>query len=265
LSREDERTLAVRYRETGDLAAAHKLMEANLRFVVKVAHEYKGYRLDLQDLIQEGNIGLMMAVKKFDPDKGYRLISYAVWWIRAYIQSYVMRSWSLVKVGTTQAQRRLFYKVRSERQIADRQAGPGQAASLNTMAKRLRAAAGEVSNMELRLAGRDLSLDAPVGDAAYQTRQDLLSSPGESQENRLADMEECQLVRSSVSSAMGGLNEKERYIANHRLMAEEPKTLQEIGHHFRISRERARQIEGNVLRKIRATLVKNHHFARAAA
>ena len=256
LTREEEVELAECYRRDGDVQAAHKLVVSNLRFVVKIAHEYRGYGLKLLDLIQEGNIGLMMAVKKFDPDKGYRLISYAVWWVRAYIQNFVIRSWSLVKLGTTQAQRKLFFKLRSERDRADREAGPEETASTKTLAKRLKVAEGEVSSMEMRLAARDFSLDAELEPGAKQSHLDLLADDhSANQEEQLASMEERNLVRGKVHEAMDELNEKERYIVENRLMTDEPKTLQEIGQHFQISRERARQIEGNVIRKIRMHLV----------
>lgn len=255
LTRESEMALAVRYRDDGDLEAAHNLVVANLRFVVKIAHEYRGYGFKLLDLIQEGNIGLMMAVKKFDPAKGYRLISYAVWWIRAYIQNFIIRSWSLVKLGTTQAQRKLFFKLRSERERADRAAGPGEAATTEDLAKRLEVGQSDVLDMEMRLAARDFSLDVELDEGARQTHLDLLKADNESQEDRLADYEEKALVRGKVAQAMENLNEKERYIVENRLMTDEPKTLHEIGEHFHISRERARQIEGNVLRKIKTALV----------
>jgi RNA polymerase sigma-32 factor len=256
LTREQESELAYRYVDKGELSAAHKLVVSNLRFVVKIAHEYRGYGLKLLDLVQEGNIGLMMAVKKFDPEKGYRLISYAVWWIRAYIQNFIIRSWSLVKLGTTQAQRKLFFKLRSERDKADRAAGPGETATADTLAKRLKVAEGEVNAMEMRLASRDFSLDAELEPGARQSHLDLLADDkGPSQEEELAKLEERRLVRGKVHEAMGSLNEKERYIVENRLMTDEPKTLQEIGQHFSISRERARQIEGNVIRKIRMHLV----------
>jgi RNA polymerase sigma-32 factor len=254
LNRDQEIELAESYTKHGDLQAAHKLVVSNLRFVVKIAHEYRGYGLKLLDLVQEGNIGLMMAVKKFDPSKGYRLISYAVWWIRAYIQNFIIRSWSLVKLGTTQAQRKLFFKLRSERDKADRQAGPGESASVKTLAGRLKVAEGEVSDMELRLAARDFSLDAELEPGSRQSHLDLLPDESVSQEDRLASLEQRRLVRGKVHEAMGTLNEKERYIVVNRLMTDEPKTLQEIGQHFSISRERARQIEGNVMRKIRSHL-----------
>lgn len=255
LSREDEQSLALRYRDEGDLDAAHQLVVANLRFVVKIAHEYRGYGLRLLDLVQEGNIGLMKAVQKFDPDKGYRLISYAVWWIRAYIQNYIMRSWSLVKLGTTQAQRKLFFKLRSERENADRDAGPGEVASRTGLAQRLGVETQELASMEARLAARDFSLDAELQDGARQTHLDLLSSEEPGQEEELAETEERELLRVKVDEAMEGFNEKERYIVYNRLMTDDRQTLQEIGKNFGISRERARQIEGNVLRKLRTALV----------
>ena len=255
LTREQEVALALDYRDNSNLQAAHKLVVSNLRFVVKIAHEYRGYGLKLLDLIQEGNIGLMMAVKKFDVDKGYRLISYAVWWIRAYIQNFIIRSWSLVKLGTTQAQRKLFFKLRSERERADRAAGPGETASVSDLAKRLKVAEGEIADMEMRLGARDFSLDAELDEGARQSHLDLLPDMDDSQEEKVAEVEQRQLVRTKLREAMEFLNPKEQYIVAHRLMNDEPKTLQEIGQHFGISRERARQIEGNVIRKIRGALV----------
>lgn len=264
LSREEELALALRYRDTGDLQAAHQLVTANLRFVVKISHEYRGYGFKLLDLVQEGNIGLMMAVKKFDPDKGYRLISYAVWWIRAYIQNFIIRSWSLVKLGTTQAQRKLFFKLRSEREKADRLAGPGETADINELADRLGVDGSDIRDMEMRLAARDFSLDAEIDDGARQSHVDLLKFHGASQESVVGDMEERRFVREQVGAAMAGLNEKERFIVEHRLLSEEPKTLHEIGQHFGISRERARQIEGNVLRKLKTVFINNGHQPVAA-
>lgn len=257
LSREAESTLALKYREDGDVQAAHRLVVSNLRFVVKVAHEYRGYGLKLLDLIQEGNIGLMMAVKKFEPAKGYRLISYAVWWIRAYIQNFIMRSWSLVKLGTTQAQRKLFFKLRSERERADRQSGEAGPVSAGELAARLAVTEQDIVDMEGRLGARDFSLDVELQEGARQTHIEMLSNPEEeaNQEDSYAVREERQRLRGRVDEAMETLNEKERYIVKNRLMSDEPQTLQEIGKHFRISRERARQIEGNVIRKIRTFLM----------
>lgn len=254
LTREQEFELARRYRDEGDVDAAHKLVVSNLRFVVKVCHEYRGYGLRLLDLIQEANIGLMKAVKKFDPDKGYRLISYAVWWIRAYIQNFVMRSWSLVKLGTTQAQRKLFFKLRSERDRADRAAGSGESASVEELATRLSVANKDIIDMEQRMAARDFSLDAEIQTGAKQSHLDLLGDDMPHQEELYAEVEERRLLRDMVDQAMNDLNEKERYIIENRLLTDEPETLQQIGENFSISRERARQIEGNVLRKLRTAL-----------
>ena len=254
LTREEEVKLAERYRGDGAEDAAHRLVVANLRFVVKTAHEYRGYGLKLLDLIQEGNIGLMIAVKKFDPAKGYRLVSYAVWWIRAYIQSFIMRAWSLVKVGTTQAQRKLFFRLRSERERADRTAGPGEHASAQTIATTLHVGESDVNDMEIRLGERDFSLDAKVAEGGKSSHLDLLASSGQDQEEVVSHEELRTLLRVKVQETLGQLNDKERYVIENRIMREEPPTLQEIGQHLKISRERVRQIEGNIIRKIRCAL-----------
>ena len=204
LSRADEVGLAEAYRAGTNFQAAHRLIVSNLRFVVKVAHEYRGYGLKLLDLIQEGNIGLMMAVKKFEPAKGYRLISYAVWWIRAYIQNFILRSWSLVKLGTTQAQRKLFFKLRSERERADRAAGPGMSASSHELAERLQVEEREIIDMEMRLAARDFSLDAEVQDGSRLTHVDLLvGEQGGTVEDTYAEDEAKQLLRHRVARGHG--------------------------------------------------------------
>jgi len=254
LSREEEIELAECYRRDGSEDAAHRLVVCNLRFVVKTAHEYRGYGLKLLDLIQEGNIGLMIAVKKFDPSKGYRLVSYAVWWIRAYIQSFIMRAWSLVKVGTTQAQRKLFFRLRSERERADRLAGPGEKATAKDIAEQLQVGESDVLDMEMRLGERDFSLDAKVVEGGRSCHLDLLASHAENQEDTYSAQELRKLLRIKVQETMGQLNEKERYVIENRIMCDEPPTLQEIGQHLKISRERVRQIEGNIIRKIRTAL-----------
>ena len=251
MSREKEKAVAERYRETKDLRDAHLLVDSNLKFVVKVAHEYRGYGLGLLDLIQEGNVGLMMAVRKFDPDKGYRLISYGVWWIRAYIQNFVMSSWSLVKIGTTQAQRKLFFKLRTERGRADSAAGFGKTAPVEEIAHRLSVPETEVSAMELRLAARDFSIDAELYHEGHHTYADRLVDEEATQEETYARNEQQSLTRELVRGMMEELNEREQYIVQHRLMADEPETLQHIGRNFGISRERARQIQANVVRKLR--------------
>ena len=255
LSREDEVKLAETYRETASEEAAHRLVICNLRFVVKTAHEYRGYGLKLLDLIQEGNIGLMIAVKKFDPSKGYRLVSYAVWWIRAYIQSFIMRAWSLVKVGTTQAQRKLFFRLRSERERSDRLAGPGEKASASDIAAQLQVGENDVRDMEMRLGERDFSLDAKVVEGGRSSHLDLLAGQDMGQEEIYSAQELQLLLREKVAETMDQLNDKERYVIQNRIMCDEPPTLQEIGQHLKISRERVRQIEGNIIRKIRSALV----------
>ncbi len=256
LTREDETALATEYQRTQSDALAHRLIVSNLRFVVKVAHEYRGYNLRLLDLVQEGNIGLMMAVNKFDPTKGFRLISYAVWWIRAYIQNYVMRSWSLVKLGTTQAQRKLFFKLRSERERVERMLGTHAPAPSDLMAERLGVKEQDIVDMDQRLSSGDFSLDMELHAESRQSHVDALANPETKpdQEAQLEVAQRRQIMRRKVAEQLRLLNDKERYIIEKRLMCEEPQTLHQIGNHFHISRERARQIEGNVLRKMRESL-----------
>ncbi len=259
LSREEEHALALRYYQTQDKDAAQQLVLANLRFVVKIAHEYKAYGFRLADLIQEGNVGLLMAVKKFDPHKGFRLISYAVWWIRAYIQNFILRSWSLVRIGTTQAQRKLFYKLRAakrkllgnEEADLDRALNGGEA---HHLAEKMALKEEDVIEMDTRLAARDLSLNTPISDDRQVTHQDLLCSP-ENQEEAVAHQQETVQLTEQVRAALTSLNPREQYIVEKRLMAEEPLTLQEIGNHFGISRERSRQLEVRAKQKLREALV----------
>lgn len=256
LSAEEEFRLAVRYHEEGDVEAAHKLVTSNLRFVVKVAYEYSSYGIRMADLVQEGNIGLMQAVKKFDPYKGYRLISYAVWWIRATIQNFILKSWSLVKIGTTQAQRKLFYKLRQTKRALARFLPESDTLtddSCHTLAKTLDVRDDEVAQMDARLKARDASLDQPLTADGDTTHLDCLTSL-DNQEELLVNKEEAELVHGQVSKALTCLNEKERYIVEKRLMTDEPLTLQEIGDRYHISRERARQLEERAKQKIRMAL-----------
>lgn len=256
LSRDEEHALATHYRASGDSAAGQKLIISNLRFVVKIAHAYRGYDLRLMDLIQEGNIGLMMAIRKFEPNRGYRLISYAVWWVRAYMQNFIMRSWSLVKMGTTQAQRKLFFKLRGAQERALREAQGGDMASTADLAEILGVRTSDVDSMSGRLAARDFSLDSEVTPGASRTHLDHLADESDqaSPEATVLGEQEREVVRTQTYAAMDHLNVKERYIMTHRLMCDEPETLQQIGEYFSISRERARQIEGNVLRKMRVVM-----------
>lgn len=249
LTREEEFKLAVRYRKYNDIEAAQHLITSNLRFVVKVAFEYKSYGVKLQDLIQEGNIGLMMAVKKFNPYKGYRFISYAIWWIRAYIQNFIIKTWSLVKIGTTQAQKKLFYKIGKVRKALE-SAGADEK-KYERLAKDLDVAKEDIIEMEQRMSSRDLSLDTPFDEGQELTHLELLREDSLDQEEAIAQEEEKKIREREVQNAMKRLNEKEDYVIKNRIMAEEPLTLQEIGDHLKLSRERVRQIESEALKKLK--------------
>ncbi len=250
LSPEEEFELALKYREKGDIEAAHQLITSNLRFVVKIALEYKNYGLKLLDLIQEGNIGLMMAVKKFDPLKGYRFISYAVWWIRAYIQNFIIKSWSLVKIGTTQAQKKLFYKLGKVRRLLEAPQGD-HPQSYEDIAKDLGVKEEEIHEMEQRMGRRDLSLDLPFDEDQELTPLALLSDDSPDQEDMLIRSQDSQIQRDEISKALASLSERERYIVTHRIMSDNPLTLREIGDTLHLSRERIRQIEKEALTKLR--------------
>jgi RNA polymerase sigma-32 factor len=251
LDREEEHALAVRYHEEGDLEAAHKLICANLRFVVKIANEYRSYGLRLADLVQEGNIGLMMAVKKFDPQRGLRLITYAVWWIRATIQSYILRSWSLVKIGTTQAQKKLFYKLGQTRAALQRLAGGDGTAEI---AAELSVRSEEVEEMTMRMAARDASLDLELTEGEGYSLLDTLADERPTQEEVLMKSQEESLLSFRVKNALSGLNDRERRIVHDRILCEAPRTLQELADDYGISRERIRQLEKNALAKLRGVL-----------
>ena len=252
LSEEEEHRHAVKFFEEKDLESAHTLITSNLRFVVKVATEYRHYGLKMLDLIQEGNIGLMLAVRKYNPYKGIRLISYAVWWIRAYIQNHIISAWSLLKIGTTQAQRKLFFKLR-EAKNAIRRLGGGEDDSHAT-AQALDVTDREVVEMEQRLQG-ELSLDAEIPGSDGLTTLENLVDDRMNQEEQLAEFQAKQQLQTQVAQAMAVLNEKERFIVEHRISADEPMTLQEIAGHFSISRERVRQIEEGALKKMKHTLL----------
>ena len=249
LTHDEERDLALKYRKNNDIEAAHKLITSNLRFVVKVAFEYKSYGIKLLDLIQEGNIGLMMAVKKFDPDKGYRFISYAIWWIRAYIQNFIIKTWSLVKIGTTQAQKKLFYKIGKVRKALE--SDPENEKRYERLAQDLDVAKEDIMEMEQRMSSRDLSLDAPFDEDRELTHMDLLQEGTPNQEEAIAEEEMKKIREREVLNALKRLSEKEVYIIKNRIMSDEPLTLQEIGDHLKLSRERVRQIESEALRKLK--------------
>jgi RNA polymerase sigma-32 factor len=249
LSREEEHELAVKYRDTGDVKAAYTLVAANLRLVVKLAHEYHRNPLSLLDLVQEGNIGLMQAVKKYDPDRGVKLSSYAAWWIRAYILRYIMDNWKMVKLGTTEAQRKLFFKLRQEQ---ERLVAQGFEATPKLLAERLNVTEQDVVEMDQRLGHDEVSLDAPLGDDPKQTRADrVLPAAPAGAEDALASEELKAIFRERLAEFSKTLQDKERYIFEKRLIAENPLTLQDIGDHYGVSRERARQIEAALINRMR--------------
>jgi RNA polymerase sigma-32 factor len=250
LTREEEVTLARHFRDTGDVKAAYRLVAANLRLVVKLAHEYHRNPLSLLDLVQEGNIGLMQAVKKYDPERGVKLSSYAAWWIRAYILRYIMDNWKMVKLGTTEAQRKLFFKLRQEQ---EKLLAQGFEVTPKLLAERLNVTEQDVVEMDQRLGHDEVSLDAPVGgEDSTVTRGDRLQpSSGQSAEERLGNEELKALFREKLQEFAKTLEGKERYIFEGRLIADEPLTLQEIGDKYGVSRERARQIEAALIKRMR--------------
>ena len=233
LTAEEEQALARAYRDRGDARAAHTLVTANLRFVVKVASGFRGYGLRLPDLIQEGNLGLLKAVTKFDPDQNIRLVTYASWWIRAYIQAYVLQTWSVVKLGTTQAQRRLFFSLaRTRRELA--RSGPDEDLD-DRVARHLRVLPEEVKEASRRMDGRDQSLDAPGPDGGGAP-VDRLAATDELQDERLSRARESDRVRRGVTEALGRLDDRERTIVEHRFMADDPASLQDLGARLGFSR-----------------------------
>ena len=249
LTREEEYALARQYRDTGDVDAAYRLVAANLRLVVKLAHEYHRNPLSLLDLVQEGNIGLMQAVKKYDPERGVKLSSYAAWWIRAYILRYIMDNWKMVKLGTTEAQRKLFFKLRQEQ---DKLLAQGFEASPKLLAERLNVTEQDVVEMDQRLGHDEMSLDAPLGDDSKATRADrFLPSSAQGAEERLGNEELRALFREKLQAFAQTLEGKERFIFENRLISDEPLTLQDIGDKYGVSRERARQIEAALINRMR--------------
>lgn len=269
LSRDEERELALRLREEDDVEAAHRLVTANLRFVVKVALEYRGYGARTLDLVQEGNVGLMHAVRKFEPDRGYRLITYAVWWIRAYIQSYLLKAFSLVKVGTTQAQRRIFFRLGAARNRLEQHLGV-EASQLSdaerhaALAEALGVRESEVSEMEMRLSARDFSLDLALEEEGGTTHLDALpDAQSPSSESLVAHREMQQGIRSDLHAAIAELSPREREIIELRYLQDEPPTLREVGQRFGISRERARQIESVARERLRRHLLRRSEATRS--
>jgi RNA polymerase sigma-32 factor len=255
LTPEEEFRLAVKYCKDNDTEAAHKLITSNLRFVVKVALEYRTYGVKLGDLIQEGNTGLMMAIKKFNPYKGYRFISYAIWWIRAYIQNFIMKDWSLVKIGTTRAQKKIFYKIGKVRKKLESDTGNDKKYAM--LANELDVSKEDLIAMEQRMSAKDLSLDSTFDEDHELKYLDLLREGRPDQEELLAQKEERKIRERNVHDAIKRLSEKEMYVITNRIMADEPLTLREIGNHLHLSRERVRQIEGEALKKLKQEMSRN--------
>ncbi|HSF57026.1 MAG TPA: RNA polymerase factor sigma-32 [Candidatus Binatia bacterium] len=253
LTREEEHRLAVEYKEYGKVEAAYKLVTANLRLVVMIAREYQKAFRNLLDLIQEGNMGLMEAVKNFDPYRGVRFPSYAVWWIRAYMIRYIMNDWRMVKIGTTQAQRKLFFNLQKEKEKLETE---GLTPGPKLLAQRLNVKEDEVVEMEQRLASRDLSVDMPMGDEEEATLLHFLPDQKQSPEEQIAENQYQQLLREKMEEFAAGLKDKELVIFRERLLNEEPLTLREIGEKYDISRERVRQIEERVKKKLKTYLSK---------
>ena len=255
LELDEEYMLAKSWRERDDIESAHKLVTSHLRLVAKIAMGYRGYGLPLSELISEGNVGMMQAVKRFDPERGFRLATYAMWWIRASIQEYILHSWSLVKMGTTAAQKKLFFNLRKLKgQMRAIEEGDLHPEQVSKIAETLNVPEDDVVQMNRRLAAPDHSLNAPLridGDGEWQ---DWLVDEGESQEDLLAESEELGKRRALLVSAMENLNERERHILEERRLKEDPTTLEELSQEYGISRERVRQIEVRAFEKLQAKM-----------
>ncbi len=256
LDAEEEYMLAKNWRENGNLQSAHKLVTSHLRLVAKIAMGYRGYGLPVNELISEGNLGLMQAVKKFDPDKGFRLATYAMWWIKAAIQEYVLRSWSLVKMGTTTAQKKLFFNLKKlKNQIAPGQEGDLKDHQVNEISKRLDVESHEVVNMNRRLMGQEKSLNDPVKHGEADEWQDWLVDDNLDQELMVSQKQEYDDKKGLLDSAMKILTEREKEIIIARRLTEEPKTLEELSKKYKISRERIRQIETKAFEKLQKSMI----------
>ena len=256
LDKEEEYMLAKNWKESGNLKSAHKLVTSHLRLVAKIAMGYRGYGLPVNELISEGNIGLMQAVKKFDPDKGFRLATYAMWWIKAAIQEYVLRSWSLVKMGTTTAQKKLFFNLKKiKNQIAPHQEGDLRDEHVNEISKRLDVNSNEVINMNRRMMGHEKSLNDPIKAGETDEWQDWLVDDSLDQELLMSQKQEYDDKKDLLHEAINILDERERKIIQARRLTENPKTLEVLSKKFKISRERIRQIETKAFEKLQKAMI----------
>ncbi len=255
LSREETEELAIRFKETGDPNAAYRLVSSNLRLVVKVAMDFQKYWMqNFMDLVQEGNVGLVQATKKFDPYRGVKFSYYAAYWIRAYILKFIMDNWRLVKIGTTQAQRKLFFSLNKEKKLLEAQ---GFRPDVKLLAERLNVKESEVVEMSQRMDNWDVSLEAPVRSDSEDEQKSFLPSGGPGIEDKVAGRQMRERLGKVLAAVDDRLNDKERMILQTRLLTDEPKTLQTIADEFGISRERVRQIEANLLKKLRRQLEKD--------
>ena len=256
LDAEEEYMLAKNWRESGNLKAAHKLVTSHLRLVAKIAMGYRGYGLPVNELISEGNIGLMQAVKKFDPDKGFRLATYAMWWIKASIQEYVLRSWSLVKMGTTTAQKKLFFNLKKlKNQIAPGQDGDLKDEQVSEISKRLDVESHEVVNMNRRMMGQEKSLNDPIKSGETDEWQDWLVDDSLDQELIVSQKQEYDDKKELLKDALKILNEREKEIIEARRLSENPRTLEDLSKKYKISRERIRQIETKAFEKLQKSMI----------
>jgi RNA polymerase sigma-32 factor len=252
---DEEFMLAKRWREHKDPEAAHRLVTSHLRLVAKIAMGYRGYGLPINELIAEGNVGMMQAVKRFDPDRGFRLATYAMWWIRAAIQEYILHSWSLVKIGTTAAQKKLFFNLRRVKgQIKAIEEGDLSPEQVKTISDRLAVPEEDVVTMNRRLAAPDNSLNAPVRAEGEGEWQDWLVDDSPTQETRLAENEELSARQKLLGKALDGLNDRERHILIERRLKDEPATLEDLSKEYDISRERVRQIEVRAFEKLQKSI-----------
>jgi len=256
LTEKQEINLANKWRDEGDTSAAHQLVTSHLRLVAKIAMGYRGYGLPVTELISEGNIGLMQAVKKYDPDKGFRLATYAMWWIRAAIQEYVLKSWSLVKIGTTAAQKKLFFNLKKlKNQLSDYSDGNLKPHQVKEIADRLNVSEKEVAEMEGRMSGNDYSLNAVVSAEGEEEWQDWLVDEDADHEIKIAENEEISKRKELLSKAINILNDREKNIIKDRKLSEDPKTLDELSKEYKISRERIRQIEERAFQKLQTEML----------
>ena len=266
LTHEEEFMLAKRWREHDDAEAAHRLVTSHLRLVAKIAMGYRGYGLPVGELISEGNIGLMQAVKRFDPDRGFRLATYAMWWVRASIQEYILHSWSLVKMGTTAAQKKLFFNLRKLKgEIEAIDEGDLTPEQVDHIATALNVSANDVISMNRRMIGPDQSLNAPVREEGGGEWQDWLVDPGESQESNLAEASELEHRRQLFKDSLDVLTEREQHILAERRLKEEPSTLEVLSHQYGVSRERIRQIEERAFKKLQKAMRSAHRRLREEA